>query len=231
MKKADRLLEVLQLLRRLPKPVRAARIAEELEVSLRTVYRDIDALRGLKVSIEGEAGVGYILLDDGLLPPLMFSADEVEAISLGLRRVMTLGDETLTLASENALSKIRAVLPQILQTRVDHGVSHSHSFVSREKIDIDISVLRQAAHDERKIEVVYRDVEGEETERLLWPLGIVYLEQKDLLIAWCELREDFRSFRLDRMISLELSSEFFRPNRVPYLNRYFEKQEQESRHF
>ena len=128
MKKADRLLEVLQLLRRLPKPVKAQRIAEELEVSLRTVYRDIEALRGLRVSIEGEAGVGYILLDDGLLPPLMFTADEVEAISLGLRRVMTLGDDTLTLASENAISKIRAVLPQILQVRVDHGVSHSHSF-------------------------------------------------------------------------------------------------------
>ncbi len=227
MKKADRLLEVLQLLRRLPKPVKAQRIAEELEVSLRTVYRDIEALRGLRVSIEGEAGVGYILLDDGLLPPLMFTADEVEAISLGLRRVMTLGDDTLTLASENAISKIRAVLPQILQVRVDHGVSHSHSFSYREKIEIEIGELRRAAHEERKIDIVYRDADGDETRRRLWPLGIVYLEQKDLLIAWCELRGDFRSFRLDRMVSLEVISGSFRPNRVPYLNRYFERQQQE----
>jgi predicted DNA-binding transcriptional regulator YafY len=226
-KKADRLLEVLQLLRRLPKPVTAQRLSEELEVSLRTVYRDIEALRGLRVSIEGEAGVGYILLDDGLLPPLMFTADEVEAISLGLRRVMTLGDDTLTLASENALSKIRAVIPQILQVRVDHGVSHSHSFVAREKIDIDLKELRRAAHEERKIDIVYQDVEGDKTERRLWPLGIVYLEKKDLLIGWCELRQDFRSFRLDRMASMSIADESFRPNRVSYLNRFFERQKQE----
>lgn len=227
MKKADRLLEVLQLLRRLPKPVTAQRLSDELEVSLRTVYRDIEALRGLRVSIEGEAGVGYILLDDGLLPPLMFTADEVEAISLGLRRVMTLGDDTLTLASENALSKIRAVLPQILQVRVDHGVSHSHAFVSRERIDIDLKELRRAAHEERKIDILYQDAEGEKTERRLWPLGIVYLEKKDLLIGWCELRQDFRSFRLDRMASMSTSEESFRPNRVAYLNRFFERQRQE----
>jgi predicted DNA-binding transcriptional regulator YafY len=225
--KADRLLEVLQLLRRLPKPVKAQRLAEEMNVSLRTIYRDIDSLRGMKVGIEGEAGVGYILLDDGLLPPLMFSADEVEAIALGLRRVMTFGDETLTLASENALAKIRAVIPEILQTRVDHGVSLSHSFSTREPLKIDLNLLRKSSNEERKIEIVYCDGEGNETNRRLWPLGIVYLDSKELLIARCEMREDFRSFRLDRMASLVATNQSFRPNRVPYLNRFFEKQQQE----
>lgn len=238
MRRADRLLELLQALRRTKPPVTATSLAASLEVSVRTVYRDIDALRRLGVGIEGEAGFGYVLTDDHALPPLMFTSAEVEALALGLRKVMAIGDGELASAAQNAITKLGPVLPDPLKTELESGILLAHSNARRLRLaeleesgklgdQVDPAIIRKAARQEMKLSVRYQDQEARMTERIIWPLAISYLDTSDLVIAWCELRQNFRTFRLDRLRAVEMEGGSFRPKRVPLLRRFLERLQEE----
>jgi predicted DNA-binding transcriptional regulator YafY len=207
MSRASRLLDLIELLRRHRRPVQGAVLAEELGISIRTLYRDIATLQAQGADIEGEPGVGYVLKPGFLLPPLMLSVDEIEALSLGVRWVAAQTDERLASAAEGAIAKLAAVLPEdiagILQT--------SGLFVPTRRPPlpavIDLAQLRAAIRSEQKLVIDYADAAGAITERTVWPIGLAFFEQTRILIAWCELRADFRSFRADRMRGITLLSE------------------------
>lgn len=202
MSRAQRLLALLQLLRQHRFPVKGEQLAEQLGVSLRTLYRDIRTLQAQGANIEGEAGVGYLLRPGFMLPPLMFSPEELEAIALGARWVNERGDSHLAAAAQSALGKIGAVLPQPLHYVMEHaglrvGPSEAH------KSDDDVMYqLRLAIRQEQRIDIVYCDLKNQPSTRTLWPLALGYFDQTQLLAAWCELRQDFRHFRTDRIVAL-----------------------------
>lgn len=210
-------------LRRLPAPVRATQLAEELGTSLRTVYRDIDALRGLGAVIDGEAGFGYTLIEDAALPPLGFENDELEALVLGLRDVAVIGDPALAKAAKSALAKITSRVPPRQAHRLQHAVLDARRFVSPTPPKVDVADLRAATWDEETVRFSYVDGKGEPTQREVDPLGIIYMQDTNMLMAWCHLRRDFRVFRLDRMDDLARTGASFRPRRVPMLREYTEK--------
>ncbi len=199
MKRAERLLQLLQILRRHRRPVTGEAIASELEVSLRTVYRDIAALIADRVPIRGEAGVGYVLGEGFDLPPLMFTPDELEAVMLGLRWVARRGDQQLSRAAQDTVAKIGAVLPERLRPFLfDAGlVVPAYERVLKDAVDV--GRLRNAIREQRKVRLAYTAEDGKMTERVVWPIAVAYFDAQRLIIAWCELRSAFRSFRTDRM--------------------------------
>lgn len=220
MAKSDRLFRLLTALRLLPQPVTAARLAEEMGVSERTIYRDIDSLRAGGALIDGEAGVGYTLTEDPALPPQMFTRLEVEALVLGLAEVRQMGDPTLAKAAEIAMAKITATLPERVQRHAVHAVLRSIRFQTRTPPPAHVALLREASWAEQEISLTYLDKNGSQTQRQIWPLSIVYFDQALMCLAWCCLRQDFRRFHLDRMQNVTLSGASFRPRRVPMLRDY-----------
>jgi len=224
MRRAERLLRIIQILRRHRRPVRGQIMAEEVEVSLRTLYRDIADLITDGVPIRGEAGIGYVLGDGYDVPPLMFNADELEAIMLGLRWVARRGDSDLSRAAQDTSAKIGAVLPQALKPFLfDSGLMAPPVFF-KTVVCVDVAALRQAVREQRKVELVYRDENGKDSERVIWPIGIAYFDAQRLVIAWCELRRDFRSFRTDRMIKTTVSKDKYSERRKALLKRWSEQQ-------
>jgi predicted DNA-binding transcriptional regulator YafY len=204
MSRSDRLLELVQALRRRRRPVSGRTLADELGVSLRTLYRDIATLQAQGADIVGEAGVGYVLQPGFLLPPLMFSEDEIEALVLGSRWVAKRTDDRLGGAARNALAKIAAVLPADLREALDA----SPLLVGPgQPAPIDLTVVREAIRAERKIAIRYRDGGGAATERIVWPFALGFFDQARVIGAWCELRSDFRSFRVDRVVELAATPE------------------------
>jgi predicted DNA-binding transcriptional regulator YafY len=222
MSRTHRLFQMMQTLRRLPPPVTAAQLANEMQMSERTIYRDIEALRGIGAVIDGEAGFGYTLIEDAALPPLGFEDDELEALVLGLRDVAVIGDPALAKAAQSALAKIKARVPPRQAHRLQHAVLDAHRFSRPPEIRIDVAELRSATWDEVAVRFDYEDAKGQHTSRKVDPLGLVYLEQTNMLMAWCHLRKDFRTFRLDRMLNLQRTEESFRPRRVPMLREHLE---------
>lgn len=222
MSRTHRLFQMMQTLRRLSPPITASQLADEMNMSLRTIYRDIDALRGIGAVIDGEAGFGYTLIEDAALPPLGFEDDELEALVLGLRDVAVIGDPALARAANSALAKIKARVPPRQAHRLQHAVLDAHRFVPPPKISIDVAKLREATWDEVSVMFDYRDANGAETKRQVDPLGLVYLENTNVLMAWCHLRQDFRTFRLDRMQNLARTDQSFRPRRVPMLRQHLD---------
>jgi predicted DNA-binding transcriptional regulator YafY len=208
MRRADRLFQIIQFIRR-HRVTTAAALAEALEVSERTVYRDIRDLVISGVPIEGEAGVGYMLRKGFDLPPLMFTRDEVEALVLGTRVVSSWADAGLGKAAEGALDRIAAALPDDLRTRLVESRLFAPGFHVREEVVERLGVLREATTAKRKVRMAYRDVNEAQTERAVRPLGLSFFGSTWMLTAWCELRNDFRNFRLDRVESLELLNELF----------------------
>ncbi|MCP3957209.1 MAG: YafY family transcriptional regulator [bacterium] len=210
MRRADRLFQIIQLLR-LSRVVTARRLAAELEVSERTIYRDVQDLVLSGVPIDGEAGVGYMLRGYDL-PPLMFTRDEVEALVLGTRIVQRWADPKLAQAAKQALDKVEAVLP----AGKDHLVRETALFAPQGygpvEVSIDLAGLRDAVRQSRKVHFSYCDAEGAETERTVRPLGMALYGPVWLLAAWCELRTDFRSFRPDRMEEMRVLDERFTPD-------------------
>jgi predicted DNA-binding transcriptional regulator YafY len=201
MRRADRLFQIIQVLRRTRGPTTAEALAGELETSKRTVYRDIADLVGQRVPIRGEAGVGYVL-EAGLdLPPLMLTPDEIEAAVLGAQWVMRHGDPALTLAAQDLIAKIGAVVPERLRPYVLEPVTDAPPARGLLPDRLDIARVRAQIHAGRKIALCYRDEQGRESERIVWPVTIGYMETVRHLIAWCELRQDFRSFRTDRVVA------------------------------
>jgi predicted DNA-binding transcriptional regulator YafY len=223
MTRTHRLFQLMQSLRRLPTPVTAQTLAYEMDVSLRTIYRDIDELRGLGAVIDGEAGFGFTLIEDASLPPLGFENDELEALVLGLRDVAVIADPALAKAATSALAKIQARVPPAQAHRLKHAVLDARRYWRPEPPRIDVAVLRKAAWDEVSVRFAYQDGKGDQTERSVKPLGIVYMDNTNVLLAWCHLRQDFRVFRLDRMDDLIVTQDSFRPHRVSLLRDHLDR--------
>lgn len=217
MTRTHRLFQLMQTLRRLTPPITAQSLAYEMDVSLRTIYRDVDALRGLGAVIDGEAGFGFTLIEDATLPPRGFEDDELEALVLGLRDVAVIGDPALAKAATSALTKIQSRVPPKQAHRLKHAVLDAQRYWRPDPPRIDVAVLRQAAWDEVSVRFAYEDAKGEQTDRAVKPLGIVYMQNTNVLLAWCHLRQDFRVFRLDRMDDLRVTDDSFRPHRVSLL--------------
>jgi predicted DNA-binding transcriptional regulator YafY len=200
MARSERLLDLIQALRRHRRPVSAASLAEELGVSLRTIYRDVQTLIGHGATIEGEAGVGYVLRPGFVLPPLMFDDQEIEAIVLGARWVMKRsGDAGLSAAAKNALAKIVAVLPADLRENAEYSGLMAGPGETLSAGRIDLGPIREAIRNEVKLRIQYDDGKGNATDRVIWPIALGFFDKIRMVVGWCELREDFRHFRADRM--------------------------------
>lgn len=223
MSRTHRLFQMMQTLRRLPAPITAARLADEMGISVRSVYRDIDALRGIGAVIDGAAGFGFTLVEDAALPPLGFEDDELEALVLGLRDVAIIGDPALARAAESALAKIQARVPPRQAHRLQHAVLDAQRYWRPPAPTIDVAALREATWEEVAVQFDYEDAQKSQTRRMVRPLGLVYLENSNVLLAWCMLRQDYRVFRLDRISNLEVTDLSFRPNRVPMLREHIER--------
>ena len=188
------------MLRRTRKPLTADAIAAELETSKRTIYRDIATLIAQRVPIRGEAGMGYILEKGFDLPPLMLTPDEIEAAVLGAQWVVGHADPALARAAEDLMAKIADTVPERLRPFVLEPASRARPGWNREPDRIDMARTRAQIHEGKKITLSYRDEQGRDSQRTIWPIAIGYHETVRLLAAWCELRKDFRSFRTDRVV-------------------------------
>lgn len=202
MSRAERLLALLQCLRRHQRPVSGATLAAELGISLRTLYRDIAALQAQGADIDGAAGVGYRLRPGYLLPPLMLAGEEVEALVLGARWVAQRGDARLADAARDLLAKIGAVLPGELRDELEHTALLVGPGRHVAASDGDMAAIRQAIRLERKLEIAYADQAGSRSTRTVWPFALGYFDEVRILVAWCEQRADFRHFRTDRIAQL-----------------------------
>lgn len=227
MSRAQRLLDLLELLRVHRYPVRGAALAARLGVSLRTLYRDIATLQGQGAHIEGEPGLGYVLRPGFTLPPLTFTDDEVEALVLGARWVVDRGDAPLGEAARHALAKIAAVLPAERRAALEQATLLVGPAVVRPKLaasdaptasrdpvvgalgtrDADAAAIRRAIRTERKLVLTYRDLRERETARTVWPFALAYFDRVRVLVAWCELRQGYRHFRPDRITALTPTAE------------------------
>jgi predicted DNA-binding transcriptional regulator YafY len=201
MRRADRLFQIIQILRRARRPVTALAVAEELETSLRTIYRDIAQLIADRVPIRGEAGIGYILEGGFDMPPLMLTADEIEAAMLGAQWVRERADPTLARAAADLVAKIGAVIPEHLRPILMEPALTSGSARPRPADAIDMARVRQAIRKQEKLSLLYRDESERETQRVIWPIAVSYWEAVRLIVAWCELRQGFRHFRTDRVVA------------------------------
>jgi predicted DNA-binding transcriptional regulator YafY len=203
MSRTARLLDLLQLLRNRSTPITGPALAQELGISIRSLYRDIATLQAQGADVVGEPGLGYALRPGFTLPPLMFSADEIEAIVLGSRWVAARADDgRLSQSARQALSKITAVLPAELRERAEA----TNLLVARMGLtpaSIDAGVIRLAIRNERKLVITYRGPDETETERTIWPFLIGFFEQARLVAGWCELRQSYRHFRVDRITRVE----------------------------
>jgi predicted DNA-binding transcriptional regulator YafY len=201
MRPADRLFQIIQILRRTPRPITAGALADELGTSKRTVYRDIADLIGQRVPIRGEAGIGYVLQPGLDLPPLMLTPDEIEAAVLGAQWVARYSDAELARAAQDLIAKIGAVVPERLRPFVFEPATEMPPARSLATDGLDMAQVRAQIHAGRKIRLRYRDEQDRESDRVVWPVTVGYMETVRHLIAWCELRQDFRSFRTDRVLA------------------------------
>jgi predicted DNA-binding transcriptional regulator YafY len=222
MSRAERLLQLVQILRRHRRPVSGAHLATELGISLRTLYRDIASLQAQGAGIEGEAGVGYVLRPGFMLPPLMFSEDEIAALVLGSRWVSDRTDEPLQRAAQNALAKIAAVLPPDLRHDLDVSGLLVGPGVPMAAGESGLPVIRQAIRTERKLVVDYVDLKQTSTRRTIWPIALAFFDRSRVVVAWCESREAFRHFRADRIVTLALTEERYPRRREAMLREWRE---------
>ncbi len=191
-------------MRRHRRPVSGKTLAEEVGVSIRTLYRDIASLQAMGAAIEGEAGVGYVLKPGFMLPPLMFTPDEIEALVLGSRWVANRADDRLSDAARGALTRIAAVLPADLRDELDGSTLLIGPGATVPVDAVDPALLRKAIRIERKLVLHYRDGAGSVSERIVWPFALAFFDAARVLLGWCELRQGFRHFRTDRITSAML---------------------------
>jgi predicted DNA-binding transcriptional regulator YafY len=208
MRRADRLFQIVQLLRRRRTVVTAAQIAGKLEVSERTVYRDIGDLIQSGTPIDGEPGVGYRLQPGYDLPPLMFDREEIQALVLGARIVRQVGDPALARASESILSKVAAVLPKDLEPLLADARLYMPGRAGNETSSAGLAVAREALIARCRLHMKYANERGDETQRTVRPLGVFFWGRTWTLAAWCELRDGFRNFRLDRVVDVTMGDRF-----------------------
>lgn len=216
MDKTERLFAVMDALRRHRRPVTAAALAEEQGVSVRTLYRDVQTLIGLGAPIDGEAGVGYMLKPGFFLPPLMFTPEELEALVLGARWVGAQPDDGLGAAAQNALAKIATASPEDLRDRInDTGLWPVAVWSARTPTPMPVlGQVRLAMRTEKALQISYADESGRPSERAIWPVQLAYYEGKQVIAAWCCLRQAFRNFRTDRIVSLEMTEDRYGKRRA-----------------
>ena len=210
MRRTSRLFELIQFLRSAHRPVTAATLAERLEVSKRTIYRDIVSLQAMTVPIVGEAGIGYEMRRGYELPPLMFSADEVDAVVVALSLLECSSDNGLKMAADTIRGKVAAVLPDALIPALFLGSLYASSERIAEPLSVDLAIVRRSIREERKLKFLYCDGANRPTNRTVCPIALIYGVQFVQIIAWCELRRSFRRFRADRICSCSISNEWFR---------------------
>src|SRR5579875_774515 len=222
MRRADRLFRIVQLLRS-GRLQTARHLAEKLQVSQRTIYRDVQDLQLSGVPITGEAGVGYTLRRDFDIPPLMFDREEIAALVLGARMVQAWGGMPLSEAANRAIRKIEAVLPVAVRERVDEVLLYAPGFCASKHLREKLDALHNAAQQRRVVLIGYVREDGQPSVRRLHPLALYFWGGTWTLAAWCELRNDFRSFRVDRMQHLEALEEIFSPRAGQMLADYLRK--------
>jgi predicted DNA-binding transcriptional regulator YafY len=207
MRRAERLFQIIQILRRARAPVTAGAMAEELETSIRTIYRDIAELLAQRVPVRGEAGIGY-LLDKGFdLPPLMLTPDEIEAAVLGAQWVAGRADPELARAARDLVAKIGAVIPDHLRPFLLDATATTAGRPMIVADALDVARLRAWIRAQKKLALNYRSEDGSETLRTVWPIAIGYYETVRVIAAWCELRQAFRHFRTDRVLDADFIDE------------------------
>lgn len=199
MRRTTRLFEIIQMLRSARGPVTAEAIAETLEVTKRTIYRDIASLQAVAVPIQGEAGIGYIMRAGYDLPPLMLSEEEVEAVVVALSLLSRTGDKGLKAAAESVHGKIAAILPSEARRPIDQVSLYAPAWGVTEPENVDLGLVRRAIRDEQKLRLDYADEQGRPSERIVRPIAVIYYVETIHIAAWCELRQGFRHFRADRI--------------------------------
>lgn len=209
MRRADRLFDIIQALRVAKAPLTAADLALQLEVTVRTVYRDIATLQARRVPIEGAAGLGYMLRQGFDLPPLMFTLDEIDAILVGAQLIQRTGDPGLQAAARSVLSKVTVALPDHLRHHLDLPPIYVSPFGASVPSSIDLNDVRRAIRGRQKMAIDYIDGDGAHTKRVIWPLAVAYFIETTLVCGWCELRQDYRHFRADRIEGGKLLSETY----------------------
>lgn len=203
----NRLFSIIQILRNARLPVKAQKLADKFEVSIRTIYRDIAELQNQHVPIQGEAGVGYILKPGYELPPLMLTANELEAVALGAHWVSQRGDKHLSQSANSLLEKIKNVVPEHLQSVILDSNLISANFADVVEDSINMDDVREAIRQQNKLFIAYTDVKDNTSHRIIWPIMVAYFNSVRLVVAWCENRHDFRHFRTDRIKKIELLNE------------------------
>jgi predicted DNA-binding transcriptional regulator YafY len=212
MRRADRLFDIIQALRTAKGPMTAAALAERLEVTVRTVYRDVATLQARRVPIEGAPGIGYVLRRGFDLPPLMLTTEEVDAVAVGAQLVRRLRDPRLQDAAASVPAKIAMVLPDATRANFEAApffVSEGSAVVPD---GVDLSEIRSAIRNRRKLRLAYRDERQRLTRRTVWPIAMAYYVDVTLIAAWCELRSDYRHFRVDRVEALNMLDERYPPD-------------------
>ncbi|AVO33730.1 helix-turn-helix transcriptional regulator [Ottowia oryzae] len=221
MSRAARLLQLLEHLRAHRRPVLGADLARASGVSLRTLYRDIGTLREQGAQIEGDPGVGYVLRPGFTLPPLMFSEDELEALVLGARWVAAhAADGELAAAAQGVMNRITTTLPAELRLAVETSGLFVPARADAQPVAPWLPALRQAIRDEHALWLDYRDEADRATRRRVWPFAMAFFDHARLIAAWCELRQDFRSFRADRVVALEATGQRYPERRHVLLQRW-----------
>src|SRR5262245_44054820 len=220
MSRTERLLDLIQALRRHRHPVSGAVLAEATGVSLRTLYRDIELLKAEGASIDGEAGVGYVLRPGFMLPPLMFSEEEIEALVLGSRWVHKRADRSLAEAAANVMAKIGAVLPKDLRETLDDSGLLVGPGDPISAGDAELPRIRQAIRAERKLRLSYRDLKDRTTGRTVWPFALAFFDRSRVVVTWCELRQDYRHFRTDRIEALTITDKRYPKRRQALLKEW-----------
>lgn len=210
MRKASRLFEIIQILRLAGRPMTAATMAETLEVTVRSIYRDIAALQAMRVPIEGGRGIGYIMRPGFDLPPLMFSIEEMEAIVLALALLDRTGDDELKQAARRVNQKIAGAVPAPLRQAMEGKALYAWGSAAQSPAGFDLGLVRRAIRDEQKLSLDYRDELGRGTERTVRPIALIYYSQTANIVAWCELRQAIRNFRSDRVEHCAAAEDYFK---------------------
>lgn len=220
MSRSERLLNLLQLLRRYRRPVSGQALAEELGVSIRTLYRDIASLQAQGAMIEGEPGLGYVMKPGFMLPPMMFRSEELDALVLGMRWVADRCDKTLSAGALSTLAKIAAILPVELRRELEESSMLVGAPLERYVHKISPDLLRAAVRAEQKLKIAYVDGSGIRSQRVVWPFALVYFDQARVLMCWCELRAGFRNFRTDRICNVDLLEQRYPKRRTTLLREW-----------
>lgn len=221
-KRSNRLITLMQLLRSYRYPVSAQNLVQELDISVRTLYRDIELLREQGANIQGEAGLGYVLIEDLALPPLQLDHGEIEALVLGLRWVCRHSDEHLVKSAKNLFHKIQHVLPSAMQEALHNSpMLVGSEYRPQQGENHFTQLIRQAIQDQSILNIEYIDGKKEPSERRIYPLALAYFNEVRLLLGWCEKRHAFRSFRIDRIQQLHNTLQNYQPNRAFLLQQWF----------